>query len=318
MSETAILLVNLGTPDTPDPSSIRTYLREFLSDKRVIDLPRWRWLPVLHGIILNVRPKKSALLYQSIWREEGSPMLLYSKKQQLALQDRFKEENVQVSLAMTYGNPSVETELEKLHADGVRKLIVIPMFPQYSSTTTASVWDRVQQTVSRWKDIPELVFIRDYPDHPKLIELLKRRVLQASKKYGVPDTLILSYHGIPKRYANGGDDYPSRCQRTTAALQSFFPDRDIQMSYQSQFGKEEWLQPSTSFTIECLAANGKKHVHIIAPSFTVDCLETLEELAKENRDIFLKAGGEQYHYLPAANDEPLFIDCLEELSRQYM
>jgi len=313
MEKTAVLLVNLGTPDGPDVASVRTYLKEFLSDRRVIDLPKWKWLPILHSIVLQVRPKKSAKLYQSIWTNEGSPLMTYCEKQKRALQERFLHKGIRVSLAMTYGNPSVAAELDKLHKWGVKRLVVLPLFPQYSSTTTASIWDKVQRTISQWRDIPEIIFIRDYPDHPKLIQCLSRRVEHCMIKYGKPDALVLSYHGIPKRYADTGDDYPLRCQMTTEALRSAIPYIDIYESYQSKFGKEEWLEPSTDETLKSLAKNNKKHIQIMAPAFTADCLETLEELGEENKEIFLQNGGEQYHYLMAVNDDPLFIDCLEEI-----
>ncbi|WP_042348320.1 ferrochelatase [Bacillus massiliigorillae] len=318
MEKTAILLVNLGTPDEPTPASVRTYLNEFLSDRRVIDLPRIQWLPVLHGIILRVRPKKSAELYKSIWAEQGSPLLLNSQKQHAALQQRFRFEHMKVALAMNYGNPSVSKELDKLHKWGVRKLIVLPLFPQYSSSTTASVWDNVVITISKWRDVPELVFIRDFPDHPLFIDLLTNRIKECITKNGDPDCVVLSYHGIPVRYADTGDDYPKRCQKTTAAIQKQFPNVSIIECYQSKFGKEPWIEPSTSETLQALAQQGKKHVIILAPSFTADCLETLEELEEENKNIFMEAGGESYHYLPAANDDPLFIDALEDIICKYI
>ncbi|ADU31977.1 ferrochelatase [Evansella cellulosilytica] len=314
MEKTAVLLVNLGTPDAPDTKSVRKYLKIFLSDKRVIDLPRWRWLPILHGIVLRFRPKKSAKLYKSIWTKDGSPLLVYSQKQQQLLANRFEGNgNVKVTLAMNYGAPSITTELEKLHHWGVRHLIVLPLFPQYSSTTTASVWDHVQKVISKWRDIPELSFIRDFPDHPQFIELLQKRVDESIEVNGTPDAIVASYHGIPNRYAESGDDYVNRCTRTTDALRRRFPSVPILQCFQSKFGKEPWVEPATSDKLIELAKTDKKHVQIIAPAFTADCLETLEELEVENRDIFLSSGGKAYHYLPAANDDSLFIDCLESL-----
>ncbi|MGM9985962.1 MAG: ferrochelatase [Bacillaceae bacterium] len=318
MNKTAVLLVNLGTPDAPTAKAVRPYLKEFLGDVRVIDMPRWKWLPVLHGIILRVRPKKSAKLYQSVWTEEGSPLLIYSKKQRDALQARLASDDVKVVLAMNYGNPSVASELEKLHQWGVRQLIVLPLFPQYSSTTTASVWDNVTRVISKWRDIPQFTLIRDFPDHPMFIELLKQRITDGIKENGKPDAIVLSYHGIPQRYADTGDDYPERCQKTTDAIRQAFPQIECIQSFQSKFGKEVWLEPSTSETLQKLAQSGKKHVHILAPAFTADCLETIEELEEENRAVFMDAGGEHYHYLPCANDNSLFIDCLEDLVRTWL
>lgn len=318
MEKTGILLVNLGTPDAPTTTSVRTYLQEFLSDQRVIDLPKIQWLPILHGIILRTRPKKSAKLYQSIWTNNGSPLLVNSQLQQVALQKKLQSDTIQVSLAMNYGNPSIRQELEKLHHWGMRKLIVVPLFPQYSSTTTASVWDNVVKTISKWRDIPELVFIRDYPDHPKFIQFLAKGIEDYIDRNGHPDAIILSYHGIPARYAKTGDDYPIRCHKTTEALQKIFTNETIIESFQSKFGKEPWIEPSTSDTLQSLAQRGKKHVIILAPSFTADCLETLEELEEENKEVFINAGGNRYQYLPAANDDPLFIDALENIIRTYL
>lgn len=318
MEKTAILLVNLGTPDAPTSKYVRSYLKEFLSDQRVIDLPRAQWLPILHGIILRVRPQKSAKLYQAIWTNEGPPLLTYSQKQLSALQARFQESHIKVALAMNYGNPSVSDELEKLHQWGVRKLIVMPLFPQYSSTTTASVWDNVVRPLSKWRDIPELIFIREFADHPLFIELLANRINEHIAENGDPDCIVLSYHGIPKRYAETGDDYPEQCRKTTASLQKQFSNHVFIECFQSKFGKEPWLEPSTSETLQLLAQQGKKHVIVLAPAFTADCLETLEELEVENREIFMKAGGQSYHYLPAANDDPLFIDVLENIVRTYL
>ena len=318
MNKTAVLLVNLGTPDQPTTTSIRSYLKEFLSDRRVIDLPRWKWIPILHGIILRKRPKKTAALYQSIWTEEGSPLLATSNKQLKEMEKHFSDTTIKLALAMNYGQPSIKEELEKLHKWGMRRLIVLPLFPQYSSTTTASIWDHLNHTLSKWRDLPEVIFIRDYPDHPLWIRLLKKRIEQCTKENGHPDTLILSYHGIPERYANEGDDYPEQCLKTTLALKKELPNYNIITCYQSKFGKEPWLEPSTSNTLRQLAGNGTKHVQILAPSFTVDCLETLEELKVENRSIFMDNGGEQFHYIEAANDDPLFIECLVDLIKPYL
>lgn len=316
MEKTAVLLVNLGTPEAPEPGAVRRYLRDFLSDRRVIDLPRWQWLPILHGIILRVRPKKSAALYQSIWTEFGSPLMINSRRQQTALQERLVDDGIRVALAMNYGKPSIASEMDKLHDWGVRRLIVLPLFPQYSSTTTASVWDGVQRAMSGWRDLPGLTFLRDYPDHPKFIEALVQPVKTAIAENGKPDALIFSYHGIPQRYADAGDDYPSRCRKTTDALKSQLPGINVMESFQSKFGNEKWLEPATDETLRKLADNGENHVLIIAPGFTADCVETLHELQIEYADVFHEAGGTKYHYLPAVNDSQLFIDCLEEIVRR--
>ncbi|KMY44896.1 ferrochelatase [Bacillus sp. FJAT-27916] len=318
MDKKAVLLVNLGTPDKPVSSSIRPYLKQFLSDRRVIDLPRWKWMPILHGFILPSRSKRNESVYQQIWTDEGSPLLYYSMKQREALEEKILDKNTRISLAMNYGTPSISDELEKLHKWGVRKLIILPLFPQYSSTTTASVWDHVTKEISKWRDIPEVVFLRDFANHPLWIELLKKRIEDGAKAYGKPDVILLSYHGIPKRYTFGGDDYPYRCHTTAQALKDRMPGINFMISYQSKFGQEPWLEPSTSEILIDLARTDVKNVHVISPCFTADCLETLEELAHENKQLFLDNGGESYHYLSAANDDPLFIDCLADIIKGYL
>lgn len=316
MEKTAVLLVNLGTPDAPDEKSVRRYLAEFLSDPRVIDLPRWKWLPILHGIILRVRPKKSAKLYQSVWTDAGSPLLLNGRWQQTALQERLTDTGVKVVLAMSYGKPYLDAELQKLHQWGVRRLVVVPLYPQYSSTTVGSIWDGLQCSLADWRDLPELTFIRDYPDQPSYIETLADRIHNYVAEHGAPDRLLLSYHGIPIRYAQNGDDYPQRCRITTELIKQQFPELSILETFQSKFGNEEWLKPATIDTVRALAAQGSKQIAVIAPGFSADCLETLQELAQENARAFYEAGGQQFSYIPAVNDHPFFIDCLEDLVRQ--
>lgn len=312
---TAVLLVNLGTPASYETEDVRLFLKEFLSDKRVIDKPKWQWFPILNGIILPRRSKKSAALYKSIWTEEGSPLLVISNKQAEALKQRFLNEDVQISLAMTYGEPSIESKLQELHGLGIKHLIILPMYPQYSSTTTAPIWDQVQQEISSWIDIPKISFIRDYPDHPKFIAANVSRIQTNIEENGTPDTVVISYHGIPVHYAVKGDDYEERCIKTTQALKRALPDLTFEHCYQSKFGNDPWLTPTTSETLERLAASGQKHVAILAPAFTADCLETLEELVMENAEIYRKAGGQKYYYLPAVNDDAAFIDCLEDIVR---
>ncbi|GEB78048.1 hypothetical protein SIN01_23930 [Sporolactobacillus inulinus] len=227
MEKTAVLLVNLGTPEAADTQSVRRYLAQFLSDRRVIDLPRWKWLPILHGIILRVRPKRSAKLYKSIWTEEGSPLILHARRQQVALQERLSETAIDVVLAMSYGRPGLGDALDQLHRQKVRRLLVLPLYPQYSSTTVGSIWDGVQRSLTGWRDVPELLFIRDYPVHPDYIAALVARVQHYVAKHGEPDRLLLSYHGIPLRYAEAGDDYPERCRLTTEQLKRRLPDLAI-------------------------------------------------------------------------------------------
>ncbi len=318
MEKTAVLLVNLGTPAAPEPAAVRSYLAEFLGDWWVIDKPRWQWLPILHGIVLRTRPPKVARLYREIWLDEGSPLMHYSRLQQAALQERLDAEGIRVALGMTYGEPSVKSALDELRKWGVRRLLVLPLFPQYSSTTTAPIWSKVQQALADWRDMPEQIFIRDFPTHPKYVGLLAERISVYIAENGAPDALVLSYHGIPVSYAEAGDDYPAQCERTTDAVRARFPDLKVVLGYQSKFGNDPWLEPATDDVLKELARTGHKHVAIMAPGFVADCIETLHELEIEYAEEFAAAGGERFGYLPAANDHPLFIDCLEDLVRQYL
>ncbi|MFT8872999.1 MAG: ferrochelatase [Sporolactobacillus sp.] len=315
MEKTAVLLANLGTPEAPTPQAVRRYLAQFLSDRRVIDLPRWKWWPILHGIILRVRPKRSALLYKQVWTAAGSPLLRHCVAQRDALRARFNEENLRIELGMSYGEPSLAALLDDLHLWGVRRLLILPLYPQYSSTTVAPIWDSVAKAFAHWKDVPELTFIRDYAEHPLYINALSNRIADSFATCGRPDHLVLSYHGIPQSYADSGDDYAQRCGATTAALRDKL-DVTTLACYQSKFGRDAWLTPATTDTLVQLAKQGARRIAVMAPAFTADCLETLQELDIENREAFCCAGGQQFHYIPALNDSPLFIDCLEAIVRE--
>ncbi|MDD9147794.1 ferrochelatase [Sporolactobacillus sp. CQH2019] len=315
MLKTAVLLVNLGTPGAPTPAAVRRYLSEFLSDRRVIDLPRWKWLPILHGIILRVRPRKTAALYRQIWTSEGSPLLMNCLIQRSGLQKRLAADKIKVALGMSYGSPALRGELEQLHRWGVRHLIILPLYPQYSSTTVASVWDGCANVLAGWPDLPELSFITNYATHPLYIEALTERIQTEIRQNGKPDCLLLSYHGIPQQYADSGDPYAQHCLATTGALQKRLSDLKIIQSYQSRFGHEKWLEPDTLETVTSLAHQGIRHLAVMAPGFTSDCVETLYELAIENAAAFKKAGGESFHYIPALNDSSTFTACLEKLVR---
>ncbi|MBN3054868.1 ferrochelatase [Pectobacterium brasiliense] len=308
-----VLMVNLGTPDAPTPQAVRRYLAEFLSDRRVVDTPRLLWWPLLRGIILPTRSPRVAKLYQSVWMEEGSPLLVISRRQQQALAARMPE--TPVELGMSYGSPSLRSALDKLLAQGVTQLVVLPMYPQYSCSTTAAVWDGLAAQLRDNRQLPAIRFIRDYAEHPAYIAALKHRVEQSFAEHGEPDRLVISYHGIPVRYANEGDDYPQRCRATTEALIAALglPEGKIMMTFQSRFGREPWLTPYTDETMQGLPAQGIKHIQIMCPGFAADCLETLEEIQEQNREIFLHAGGEAFHYIPALNDDPLHIELLEQL-----
>ncbi|OBW95793.1 ferrochelatase [Gallibacterium salpingitidis] len=309
-----VLLVNLGTPDQPTTTAIKRYLHQFLTDPRVIDLPRWQWLPLLNLIILPKRAPRVAKLYQQIWQAEGSPLLAISQQQKIALQQRFnsQQQNVVVELAMTYGNPSITAALTKLYQAKVERIILLPLYPQYSSTTTASVLDAFYKALQQQRCILPFDVIFSYHNHPLYIAALAKTVAQSKQ---ADEHLLISFHGIPVRYQQEGDYYPEHCQQTADALaqQLNLSNDQWTLSYQSRFGKEEWLQPYTDETLLSLPKRNIKKVVVICPGFAADCLETLEEIAQENKRYFLQAGGESYRYIPALNANSDHIELLYQL-----
>ena len=315
--KTGILLVNLGTPDAPTASAVKRYLRQFLSDKRVVDTSPLLWWPLLRGVILPLRSPRVAKLYQSIWMEEGSPLLVYSRRQQQALSARLHD--MPVVLGMSYGKPSLDSAVDGLIESGVTNIIVLPLYPQFSCSTVAAVWDELARILSRYRRVPGINFIRDYADHPAYINALAGTVRQSFAQHGEPDLLLMSYHGIPQRYADEGDDYPQRCRDTTRELVGALeidPEKTM-MTFQSRFGREPWLTPYTDETLKMLPQKGIKHIQVMCPGFAADCLETLEEIAEQNREIFLEAGGEKYEYIPALNDGAAHIEMMVQLVSRY-
>lgn len=312
-----VLLANLGTPDAPTTAAVRSYLAEFLADPRVVEIPPLLWKLILHGIILRVRPKKSAALYQSIWTDEGSPLLAISKQQLKAVQMQLGED-ISVKLGMRYGNPSIAKALREFQDAGVRRIIVLPLYPQYAAPTTGSVFDAVACELMTWRWVPELRFISGYFDSPLYIDALARSIQEHIAEHGMPQRIIFSYHGMPKRNLTLGDPYYGFCLKTTHMVtEKLGLDKDICLStFQSRFGYAEWLQPYTDKTLEELPKSGIKHIAILSPAFSADCLETLEELAVQNRDIFLGAGGETYQYIPALNDRADHIAALAAIIRE--
>lgn len=316
-AKTGILLANLGTPDAPTPQAVKRYLRQFLSDRRVVDTPRLLWWPLLRGVILPIRSPRVAKLYKSVWMEEGSPLMVYSRRQEKALAARLPD--VPVALGMSYGSPSLESAVEALMAQGVEHIVVLTLYPQYSCSTVAAVWDELARILGKKRFIPGISFIRDYADNADYIAALANSVRASFAQHGEPDLLLLSYHGIPQRYASQGDDYPQRCRDTTRELVSALdlPPEKVMMTFQSRFGREPWLTPYTDETLKMLGEKGVKHIQMMSPGFAADCLETLEEIAVQNREFFLEAGGEKYEYIPALNDSPEHIEMMVNLTAKY-
>lgn len=319
---TGVLLVNLGTPDAPDAPSLKRYLREFLSDTRVVEIPRAVWYPILYGIILNKRPSESAKKYKTVWTEDGSPLMAISLQQQQALQKEMEirfNGPVKIELAMRYGNPSIINGLHNLRKAGARRLLVLPLYPQYSAATSATTFDVVFKELSRWRWTPELRTVNHYHDHPAYIEALAKSVRDHWAENERGQLLLMSFHGIPKRNLTLGDPYHCECHKTGRLLAEALDlkDGEWRVTFQSRFGKAEWLQPYTDKTMEALPGEGIKAVDVICPGFSSDCLETLEEIQEENREYFEEAGGEHYHYIPALNANPEHIHAIADIIQQH-
>ncbi|MCY9850922.1 ferrochelatase [Vibrio mediterranei] len=310
--KTGVLLVNLGTPDEPTAKGVKAFLQEFLHDHRVVDMNRWLWCPILHGVILPIRSPKVAKLYQSVWMEQGSPLMVYSRQQADKLAQAL---NMPVELGMSYGNPSLKDGLSRLLDQGVDKIVVLPLYPQYSGTTTAAAFDGIAKACKSISTLPSISLVRDYHDNARYIKALANSVRAHWEQHGRADYLLCSYHGIPKRYADNGDVYPLHCEATTKLLgeELGLDSSQIGMSYQSIFGREEWLQPYTEQTLKQMPDKGIKSLDIITPAFSVDCLETLEEIAVEAKETFIEAGGESYRYISCLNDSQEHIDMMVEL-----
>lgn len=320
-----ILLVNLGTPDSPGKQDVRRYLKEFLWDPRVVEVPRLIWWFALNGLLLNTRPRKTARAYAKIWTEAGSPLLLISQQQQQALQETLSKTlpasaRVRVELAMRYGSPSISAALNRLRSAGMRRLLVLPLYPQYSATTTASIFDAIAEEFRDWRWIPECRFINQYHDHPGYISALANSVRRFQAEHGKTDKLLMSFHGIPQEYVDKGDPYYCECLKSGRLLAEALKlgDDQWEISFQSRLGPKQWLQPYTSETLERLGQSGTKSVQVICPGFSVDCLETLEEIAIENRDVFLAAGGENYQYIPCLNDDDDHIQMMSNLIAKHL
>ena len=304
-----VVLVNSGTPDSPAPADIRRFLQALLSDPRVVELPRIAWLALLHGVILRVRPRRSARKYRRIWTEQGSPLLIESDALRTALGQNLARRMLapfSIELAMLYAKPSVPEALAKLRSAGAQRILVLPLFPQYCGVTTAAVFDQVTAELQRWRWLPELRFINEYHDHPAYIEALRASVQKVWQRQGRSSHLLMSFHSIPEENFRLGDPYHCKCMKTARLLAEEFnlPDTAWSVSFQSRFGKGKWLKPYTVDKVRELAAQGVAELTVVCPGFAVDCLETSEEIALDNRAVFLAAGGSEFHYVPALNSLP--------------
>lgn len=314
----ALLLVNLGTPEQPTKSAVRAFLRDFLSDKRVVDVSRLIWLPILYLVILPIRSKRVAKLYKSVWMDKGSPLRVYTESITEKLATKLADKDVSVHYAMTYGKPSIKEQLNRLQQEGVKQLTVLPLYPQYSVTTTAPVFDQLSAAIKNSYDFPALNFIHNYHDHPLYIELLAKSISHSWLENGRGQCLIFSFHGIPKRYVTLGDVYQAHCEKTVAlvAEKLHLSEQQYRICYQSRVGREEWLKPYLDESLPELVKQGVQSVDVISPAFACDCLETLEELAMENRDLFIESGGKHYNYIPCANDSDAQINLLANLAQR--
>lgn len=315
----AVLLINLGTPDEPTAPAVRRYLRQFLSDTRVIEIPKFLWAIILNLFVLPSRPKRVAEAYASIW-EGDSPMRLILNQQAEMLEPILAKEaapfRVSVHPAMSYGNPGLPDVMDKLRSEGVDHFVMLPLFPQYSATSSGAVYDAITKWTLKQRNLPNITIVKDYHAHPLYIKALADSIRRFQAVHGKPEKLMFSFHGIPQPYADKGDPYPKRCKCTAAQVAhelGLSADEWI-ISFQSRFGKQEWVKPYTDVVLDDWAKSGVKSVQILSPAFSADCLETLEELAIENRETFLEAGGESYHYIPALNADEAHVELIAALA----
>ena len=317
-ARTGILLVNLGTPDAPTAKAVRPYLKEFLSDPRVVEIPKPIWWLILNGIILNVRPKKSAAKYATIWTDEGSPLRVHTDKQAKLLQGYLGERTkapLVVDYAMRYGNPSIPSVLRKLKEQNCQRILVVPMYPQYAASSTATAFDVVFDVLRHMRNTPALRTIRNYHDYPGYIKALAKNINDYWMKNGRPDKLVMSFHGVPRYTLEKGDPYHCECQKTSRLLaqQLGLKTEQYTLSFQSRFGKAEWIKPYTTATLQELGKQKTRRVDVVCPGFVADCLETLEEIAQEGKEDFQHAGGGEYHYIPCLNEQNDWMHALTDL-----
>ena len=319
--KTVVLLVNLGTPSQPTEKEVRIYLREFLSDKDVIRLPRIFWLPLLHLIILRVRPKKSAELYKKVWTKWGSPLLYNTFLQAGLLRKKFQDEFI-IDVAMRYGSPSIENMMLKYYKQGYNNLLFLPMFPQYSTTTTKSIANQIARVIKKHKiytDENTISFIKEFYDNDDYIDSSVTHIQSYQKIHGMPEKLLLSFHGIPKSYVGDDEPYQSQCFKTAhlIARQLKLSENQYEIVFQSRFGKSEWIQPYLAERLENLPSEGTTNIQVYCPGFSSDCLETIEEIGEESHDLFMESGGKVYNFIPCLNGDSKFIEMLESLIRNF-
>lgn len=318
-----ILLINLGTPDAPTPSAVRRYLKQFLSDRRVVEIPRIIWWCILNLIILNIRPRKSAAKYALIWSDEGSPLLVHTQKQaqllQLELSQRLTAPLI-VEFGMSYGKPSIASAIKKLKAQNCTRILLLPLFPQYAASSTGSAFDAAWRTLTKLRNVPEIRSVRSYHDHPAYILALVESVRQHWAQHGRAEKLLMSFHGLPKYSLDKGDPYHCLCHKTARLLGEALGlnQEQYQVSFQSRFGAAQWLQPYTAQTLGEWGKQGIKSVEVVCPGFAADCLETLEEIAMECKAEFLNAGGQNFHYIPALNERSNWISALADITLQHL
>nr|WP_136251065.1 ferrochelatase [Ningiella ruwaisensis] len=318
-----VLISNLGTPEAPTKQALRPYLKQFLSDPRVVEVPKLVWYFVLNGIILNIRPKRSAQAYKTVWTDEGSPLLTHTKHQASGIQKRLSHiygEDVMVDFAMRYGEPSVSSAIDRLLNKGARKILLLPLYPQYCASTTGSTFDALAQDFVKRRWLPDFQFISHYHEHPEYIQCVADKIRAHWDAHGRADKLIFSYHGIPKRYLLNGDPYHCECHKTTRLIAQVLEldEGSYMTSFQSRFGREEWLKPYTDETLKSLPGKGVKAVQVVCPGFSSDCLETIEEIGEENREYFMEAGGQSYEYIPCLNSDDAHLDMLSSLIQAHL
>lgn len=311
MQKIGVLLVNLGTPAAPTPAAVRKYLAEFLGDPRVVEIPQIVWKPILHGIVLRLRPKQSAKLYKKVWMEQGSPLLVYSQNLRDKLQQQLDVDDIKIKLAMRYGQPSITHALTEFRNDNIQRLLILPLFPQYSGATTGSIFAAIMQQLQTWRNMPEVRYIKNYSHDIDYAKAMAASIQQQTKT----QHLVFSFHGLPQRVVDKGDPYFAECQQTVNAVsqQLQLSSDQYSLAFQSRFGKAAWLQPYFEPTLKILAQQGKKNISVVCPGFAVDCLETLEEIAIRGKESFLEAGGETLTYIPALNDSPQQIKLMERV-----